>query len=131
MSHKHAALMLEYAYDAAKYDEPWRYWEYNNHHGWHECSASPLWHIAYDYRRKPRTININDHEVPEPMRVKPKIGEDYVYPDFGDDEMYGCYKWRNDKVDINYFNNGLCHTTKEAAIAHAKALLSFTEVKEE
>jgi hypothetical protein len=66
-AHKHAALMLQYAQDAAETETPWERWEWRRGHGWIDMTGSPLWVNEYEYRRKPRTININGLEVPEPM----------------------------------------------------------------
>jgi hypothetical protein len=36
------------------------------------------------------------------------------------------FDWNNDETDREVFALGICHSTEEAAIAHAKALISFT-----
>lgn len=81
------------------------------------------------YRIKPRTININGHEVPEPMRVEPNSDESYFVPNLIEDHPFTHFTWNGNRIDKKWLVLGVCHTTKEAAIAHAKALLSFTEVK--
>lgn len=81
-------------------------------------------------RIKPKVININGIEVPEPMREMPPEGTSVYWPGFGPDSGdthtesadVGCYP-----AMLPYLlRKGLLHLTKEAATIHAKALLSFT-----
>ena len=42
-AHKHAALMLQYAEDAAKTDKPWELWERRLDNGvWVDCKCHPF-----------------------------------------------------------------------------------------
>jgi len=79
------------------------------------------------YRIKPVTININGIEVPEPFRGEMQYGQMYWTPHFG--SFWGAIKWINDDFDNAVLANGGLHLSEEAAEAHARALLSFTEVK--
>lgn len=79
------------------------------------------------YRIKPKTININGHEVPEPLRAAPKYNTTYYITSVHNKEPYRAYIWHDDDIDTILLKRGICHLNKEAAIAHAKALLSFTE----
>lgn len=57
--HPHAALMRDYAEDAAKYAEPWKQWEVQLDCGiWAELTFNPGWHTIYRYRRKIKS-NVN------------------------------------------------------------------------
>lgn len=103
-----------------------------NYAGFH-CVAGYLSNLVTDsckweVRRKPRMININGIEVPEPMREAPEIGTQYWIATVIDTEP-GIYAWREDVIDRLWLSLGVCHLTKEAAEMHRKALLSFTEVK--
>lgn len=81
-----------------------------------------------DWRIKPKTININGFEVPEPLREKPEHGIEYYVPDiYSSNAFADNYTWEDDKVDSKHFRMGFVHLTKEAAKLHAKALLSFTK----
>lgn len=53
--HKHAELMLEYAKDAAKTNEPWKLWQVllNDATEWSSVSTHPVWVLSCEYRRKP------------------------------------------------------------------------------
>lgn len=82
------------------------------------------------YRIKPKTININGHEIEAPLLVAPKQHEPYWMADIQDPEMCSLAQWDNTAFDRRNLQRGLCHATKEAAAAHGLALASFTEVKE-
>ena len=131
MKHKHTELMMEYAKDALETDKPWERWEIKRYgeNFWDlfKCSR-PTWIEHDDYRRKPRTININGFEVPEPYRGELKITGSYFTPYLSDpsDPFMKC-DWGDDPEESELLSLGLIHLTKEAAILHAKALLSFTK----
>ena len=55
--HHHAALMAQYAADAAETDTPWERWQ-NKQAGeadWRDLTGSPVWSPVFEYRRKPAT----------------------------------------------------------------------------
>jgi hypothetical protein len=80
----------------------------------------------FDWKIKPRTININGYEVPEPMRVKPSLGDKFytVYLSAGTVE---CFTFDDSMTCNRWLNQGLAHKTREAAELHLEALLSFTK----
>lgn len=128
MGHIHAAAMAEYAKDALETDMPWERWEVSMTESGDEYRnllGHPDWAVTRKYRRKPKTILINGHEVPEPCRTPFEIGDAYWTFTFffaGVIEVY----WYGDNEDHNAFKNGFIHTTKEAAEKHFNALKSFT-----
>ena len=128
--HKHAALILAYAQDAAETEKPWERWEYRDGGAWYSHSLNPQWHTETEYRRKPSVIIINGIEVPEPMREKPEIGRKYFALSFDYDDGYSQQTWEDDWLDWIWLGSGICHLTREAAKLHAKALLSFTKKEE-
>ncbi len=72
MKHKHAELMALYAQDAMETDKPWERWELRGGSTeWIACVENPEWETAIQYRRKPRTININGHAVPVGRGMRP------------------------------------------------------------
>ena len=131
MGHIHAAAMAEYAKDAAETDMPWELWEISMTESGDEYRnllGHPEWAVTRKYRRKPKVILINGHEVPEPCRTPL---QDYVYywvPDI----FTGAtrYRWQDDDEDNSYLRNGFVHLTSEAAEKHFNALKSFTAQKE-
>ena len=133
MGHIHAAAMAEYAKDALETDMPWERWEISiteSGDEYRNLLGHPDWAVTRKYRRKPKTILINGHEVPEPCRTPLEIGDTYWTFTFfflaGVIEVY----WDDDSEDHNALKNGFIHLTKEAAEKHFNALKSFTAQKE-
>ena len=58
--HKHAALMAEYAKDAAETDKPWERWEYRGESDkWQPLAYNnPSWNPSLEYRRKPQPLEL-------------------------------------------------------------------------
>ena len=127
MAHIHAAAMAEYAKDAAETDMPWERWEISiteSGDEYRKLLGHPDWAVTRKYRRKPKTILINGHEVPEPCRTPLQDGEVYWTLTFSDGVIN--LTWLSDEDDGNYLKNGVVHLTKEAAENHFNALKSFT-----
>jgi len=125
--HKHAELMMEYAKDAMETETPWERWEYFDNQVWRPLrQVYPIWFTNTQYRRKPKTININGHEVPEPYRGEMSLGVYYYTPILWGQTGYDIYTWDDASSDKTFKSKGLIHLSKEAAIAHANALISFT-----
>ena len=129
MGHIHAAAMAEYAKDATETDKPWERWEFCHMRGeYQSLHGHPEWVGDNEYRRKPKTILINGHEVPEPHRTPLKDGE--VYWTISIVGGVTSSIWRGDVIDFACLKNGFIHLTKEAAEKHFNALKSFTAQKE-
>lgn len=125
----HAALRMEYAKDAMTTDKPWELWQRKDPDSgkWRDAWRELQWHPEMQYRRRPKTININGFEVPEPMREAPKQGTQYFIPYLLGQPETHC--WYGSSIDKSLLKAGLVHATYEAAEIHGKALRSFTEVK--
>lgn len=68
--HVHAALMLQYAQDAAENGTPWDRWEVcGSDRIWSNLSTNPLWVTEHTYRRKVTTRIIPSFEVPATLKV--------------------------------------------------------------
>lgn len=132
MGHVHAALMRQYADDAAEHDEPWRLWQFqwNKNAEWADMTSNPSWDELTQYRRKPRTIRIGEFDVPEPMRTAPEIGTVYYSADIRGDCWPDEWQYDNDFTDIAALKGGYAHTTERAARLHAIALCSLTATPE-
>lgn len=133
MKHKHAELMALYAKDAMETDKPWERWERHSISTvWITLVGHPNWHTTTQYRRKPRTININGFDVHEPVR-EPLIGGSIYYAaqpsSVSENGDAVRLQWIGNFVDKILLQKGLIHLTKEAAETHAKALLSFTQTQ--
>lgn len=81
-------------------------------------------------RIKPKTININGIEVPEPAREPLKEEQQYWFVYIDASRSQGQSRWDDDPIDYTRLDMGIIHLTKEAAETHAKALLSFTKVND-
>ena len=125
MAHIHAKLMAQYAEDAAETDKPWERWEFCHMRGeYQSLHGHPEWVGDNEYRRKPKTILINGHEVPEPHRTPLEI--DDVYWAFTAIGGVANRYWSDDSECRNALNNGFIHLTREAAEKHYEAIKSFT-----
>ena len=121
-AHKHAALMLQYAQDAAETDKPWERWEWKGGRGWYPLASEFAFSIHYEYRRKPRTLTYTV-TMPEPLREAPKRCESYYVVDMSESSLYYMYWWYDDETDRRNLKRGLCFATAEDAIAAAKAMM--------
>lgn len=124
--HPHADLMTKAA-EIAKMDIHWRqHFEERPHSTskWNPMSDA-FFQTHREYRLKPRTIDINGHQVPEPVRETLNLGQKYWVADTANfteekkwTDSFSCQRW---------LERGLIHLTKEAAEAHMDALISFTQ----
>lgn len=125
--HPHADLMAKAA-EIAKTDQ---YWQRHFEEKFHSTDKwDPMSDVFFqthrEYRLKPRTIDINGHQVPEPAREPPEIGRCYVIADITIKGL--CTQiWQGDDGDKFLLQRGLIHLSAEEAEAHIAALLSFTQ----
>lgn len=84
-------------------------------------------HCRHQFRIKPEVILINGIEVPKPCDKQLDEGQQYFYPCIEASDSCTGVKWNNDIYDERLLKRGIVHLTKEAAIKHAEALLSFTQ----
>ena len=84
----------------------------------------PIWDINAAYRRKLEMIMVNDIEVPKPESEALKYGTQYWVPHTYTKDCVIKINWENDDLDQRAMARGLVHLTRDAAIAHAKALLN-------
>ena len=106
---------------------------------WHKKGEKERSFCAgFKYRIKPRTIKVNGFDVPEPMSERPKEGDViYVvtlYSPTGEQASsmpHSGSRWCNSGNQNFWLNHGLIHATKEAAIAHAKAMIGIDPNKED
>lgn len=123
-AHKHAAVMLQYAQDAAESVTPWEMWEYKLHgEPWFPCENNPTWSENIRYRRKPQLIKVGKWEFPKPISKAPLSGITYYLIKTGNRcfEVDTC-AWVNDRLDNMRLESGRIHLTYEAAQTHANVL---------
>ncbi len=78
-----------------------------------------------DLFMKQNTITVNGFEVPAPMNEPADFGAYYYYPAFDKDCLVFVETWADTGTDKRTLSMGVAHTTKGAAIAHAKAMLGI------
>lgn len=78
-----------------------------------------------EYRIKPRTIKVNGFEITAPMSEAPKEGVEFFVASPAAEEFHAYFEWEREESDTDWLSRGICHATKEAAIAHAKAMLGI------
>jgi hypothetical protein len=85
----------------------------------------PVYHAHV--RIKPKTININGYEVPEPLREEPEEGTICYYAFVGAEPYKFNYRPHNES-NVIWLKRGMLHDSLQAAELHKKALLSFTDL---
>lgn len=84
-------------------------------------------------RRKPKTITVEITEFPEPIKQMPEGVVEKIYTpqleisESNPSAMYSVFPASHPRVHI-LIKRGIVHLTKEAAIKHAEALISFTKL---
>ena len=131
-SHPSADLLMQLAREAQEDKDFYKNWEIylSNICEWEtSTNAQEVFYVAAEdtqkVRKKPKTININGYEVPEPIREEPNCNDVVWVTSVVNDEIQSV-QWYGVEVDYKNLKNGLLHTTKEAAEKHRAALLSFT-----
>ena len=127
--HPQAENMLLYAQDAKKSETPWQWWEARNRGdegAWHNIYCHPYWCPDTEYRQKPRFIKIGEWEVPEPVRKALELDDDYWVVSFEGDRLTRPGKWHDFPTQRYLMCRGLIHRTREAAEAHARALIEVS-----
>lgn len=125
MKHVHADLIMKYAEIAQHDSKPWEYFQVSDDSvKWFNCVQEVQFLSKNNYRLKPRTININGFEVPEPLRNIPPCGTEYFIIDF---LKVNDMTWNDYDDELDWLKAGLIHLTRENAEKHLEALLSFTK----
>lgn len=93
---------------------------------WYDGSGAFIHPNAYRIKpEEPKTIKVNGFDVPEPMREAPADDTKYYVPCVGARNWFDSYMWDGDDFDVRFLQRGVVHSTKEAAVAHAKAMLGI------
>ena len=80
---------------------------------------------------EPKNIKVNGFDVPEPMREPVFVGTPFYLADATVSKYYSEFYWTAAESDTTWLARGLLHSTKEAAIAHAKAMLGIDPYADE
>lgn len=118
-AHKHKDLIIAWANG-----ETIQFWS-GDRRSWLDI-LEPNFNSDAKFRVKPEIIIINGIEVPAPERQELSEGTRYYMPQLMSAELCNWYEWADDDLDKRVLSRGTVHLTKESAVQHAKALLSFT-----
>lgn len=137
-AHVHAALMLQYAQDAAETDTPWERWETSESKtkigdewvdDWEDLTETPDWNPAVGYRRKSSVRYVGGIEIPVPLQKEPDMGRDYYYLAFRQNPKAGLHEfmvcvdeWRGRTGDFHRLLTNICHLSEKKAQIHADVL---------
>lgn len=93
---------------------------------WYDGSGAFISPNKYRVKpEEPKTIKVNGFDVPEPMREAPAVTTRYYMAYPAGTAYYEGDRWDGTDYDLLWLSRGLLHSTKEAAVAHAKAILSI------
>lgn len=93
------------------------------------CESAISFRIDEHYRIKPRTTVLNGFEVPVPLENLEGLDEFYLAVPTNKD-FYVNYKTSvmdSTSTVCGWLQRGLCHKTKEDAIAYAKAMCGIKD----
>ncbi len=126
--HPHQDILIAIA-NGLKTDElevkhyNWQEWQNGrDYSSWMSPTAAGNWQV----RLIPKTMLFNGQQLPVPMNIVPKKGT-VVYvtdPAVEDKEEYWM-TWANTPYQVMLLNRGLVHSTAEAAIEWANAMIPF------
>ena len=81
---------------------------------------------ASDIRLKPKTVT-REITYPEPLRDAPEHGTELYRAAPEISERYDLVLWHGLDYHSQWMRDGLLHSTKEAAVAHGKALAGVSD----
>lgn len=104
---------------------------YNVNHGWIKTKGVSLLATVCEnpqgVRRAPRRITISgpggEYSYPEPMRDRPNSNDFVWAAELGDPGLVFSICWVGDSLDEAHYQQGLIHTTEDAAREHAEAII--------
>lgn len=78
-----------------------------------------------EFRLKPQTIQIGTRTIVKPISVKPDIGTRFYLADIAMQDKYNTFVWNDRETDSILLGRGICHLTKEDAVAMTDAILEL------
>lgn len=104
------------------YHTAWRQDEWQPLLDW--CSSTLKGEMT-NVRRKPQYIMVNGFKVPKPLDVPPKVDERYFIISLLSETFHDSFMWDGGDNEYVWLERNILHSTKEAAIAHAKAMVGI------
>ncbi len=125
--HPHKDILIAIA-NGLKTDElevkhtQWQEWQNgSNYSSWMIPTSAGNWQV----RLIPKTMLFNGQQLPMPMQTTPEEGT-MVYVSDPTDQKVHCLLWVNTEYQEMLLNRGLVHSTAEAAIEWANAMIPFS-----
>ena len=125
--HPHKDILIAIA-NGLKSDElevkhqDWQEWQNgSDYSSWMSPSTAGNWQV----RRIPKTMLFNRQQLPMPMETTPEEGTIVYVPDLDTEDKNCWVVWRNTNWQEKMLAQGLVHSTKEAAIKWANAMIPF------
>ena len=126
-THPHKDILIAIA-NGLKNDEievkhnQWKEWQNgNDYSSWMNPATAGSWQV----RLIPKTMLFNRQQLPVPMETTPEEGTIVYVPAPSLDQKYTFMVWRNSSWQEKMLAQGLVHSTKEAAIEWANAMIPF------
>ena len=125
--HPHKDILIAIA-NGLKTDElevkyrQWQEWQNgNDYSSWMNPTTAGNWQV----RLIPKTMLFNRQQLPVPMETTPEEGTIVYVPEPPQDQKYTFMVWRNSSWQEKLLAQGLVHSTIEAAIEWANAMIPF------
>ena len=126
--HPHKDILIAIA-NGLKTDElevkhyQWQEWQNgSDYSSWMNPTAGCKWQV----RLIPKTMLFNSQQLPMPMETAPDEGTTVYVTDPASGDQDACWMvWSNTSYQVILLDKGLIHSTKEAAIAWANAMIPF------
>lgn len=100
----------------------WQEWQNGREYSsWMSPTTAGNWQV----RLVPKTMLFNGQQLPVPMETAPEKGAIVYLPDLAKKDKSCWMVWDNTKWQEKLLDQGLVHSTKEAAIAWANAMIPF------
>lgn len=101
----------------------WPIWQPSANYSvsWMDSRLASDWQV----RIKPKTMLFNRQQLPVPMGTAPEKGAIVYVPDLATEDKCCWMVWGNTKWQEKLLDQGLVHSTKEAAIEWANAMIPF------
>lgn len=125
--HPHKDILIAIA-NGLKTDEievkhrQWAEWQNgSDYSSWMNPTAAGSWQV----RLIPKTVLFNRQQLPMPMETAPKEGTTIYVPEVFVDKKMVYLTWGNTPNQQKWLKQGFVHSTPEAAIAWANAMIPF------
>ena len=89
------------------------------------CIDAGVLRWADEFKPIIKTIKVNGFDVPAPMSEAPEHRQMVYLASSAHIDFNLDFTWQDDEAAVRWLSRGMIHSTKPAAIAHAKAMLGI------